>query len=97
MGYLPTHRFEPHPEDPAYCGVPDGEFPCTREPDHPIHATDRQDIEDLAAALAAKQWQTGGSRSTRSEHRRHNYSTDCALCMKDAHEIAAFVLKVLAR
>lgn len=94
MGYLAAHPFEPHRESADYCGVPDPDFGggCVKRPEHPIHLVARPDVEGLARALASERW--GGSHE-RDEHRRHRYLHSCALCTKDVHTIAAFVIDYL--
>ncbi len=91
MGYLAAHPFEPHSESADYCGVPDPDFDggCVKQPEHPIHLTNRHDVEALARALASNRW--GGDHG-RDEHRRHQHSHACALCTRDVHQIAAFVI-----
>jgi hypothetical protein len=97
MTYSPTHPFE-RAADGGWCGAPDpaDRMVCARPAEHPIHAVDRPEIEELARALASRQWRTEPvSLAQTSEHRRHSYSSDCALCKGDAHAIAAFVLEML--
>lgn len=87
-----------HPYEPAvdgnYCATPDfGDHICAKPPGHPIHATGRPDIDRLAQALLAHPWRFDrDSLREQSEHRRHNYSYDCALCTQDVHLIAAFFI-----
>lgn len=98
MSYFPGHRFEAHPTDVAYCGVPTAAVDgiCARPADHPIHAG-RPDVEDLARQLAGHQWRTEPeSLGPRSEHRRHQLNSDCAICRGDVHAIAAAALAILA-
>jgi hypothetical protein len=98
VNYTPQHPYE-KADDGDYCGAPDAASStktCVREPDHPVHALDRPDVEALARALASRRWRTTpDSLAPESEHRRHRYSYECALCTQDVHAIAAAVLEIL--
>ena len=88
-----THPYE-RAGDGDYCAAPDSDSGvCSRQRTHPIHAVDRPEIERLAQALLAHPWRLAQDDLQQgSEHRRHNYSYECALCTKDAHLIAAFFI-----
>ena len=94
MGYTASHPFE-RVSDGDYCRAPDadsGSGTCAQYADHPIHAMS-PDIEALARALAAHPWrEKPDDLRESSEHRRHNYSYECALCVKDVHRLPAFFL-----
>lgn len=97
MPYIATHPYEPSGEG-DYCGIPDptsGATICARDPQHPVHGVDRPEIEHLARQLAGHQWRTEPEvAGPYSEHRRHNFSSDCAICTHDLHRIAAAVLAI---
>ena len=56
MPYVSTHPYE-QAADGHYCGAPDPTTRidvCTRNPEHPVHAVDRPEVEHLARLLAAQ-------------------------------------------
>src|SRR5690242_12019382 len=94
------HPFEKVP-DGYWCDAPDGDGKtCARREDHPIHSVHRADVDRLARALLARQWRTYSDfpeLAASTEHRRHVYSSDCAICVGDVHTIAVVVLDILQR
>jgi hypothetical protein len=92
MIYLPAHTFEPYHDEANYCGIPRGDSICAKRADHPVHATDRPEVEELARTLLRREW---GPNKPWSVHAEHDYAHDCALCTKDVHAIAAAVLDIL--
>jgi hypothetical protein len=96
-GYLGVHRFE-QANDGEWCGVPDPTLRvgiCVRYADHPVHAVDRPEVDELVRALSAHPWRQAGDFPDLvdpSEHRRHHFNSDCAICVGDLHAIAAFIL-----
>lgn len=95
MSYLPSHPFQPHPDDLIACGHPDGGQPCAQPAENPIHHVDRPEVEQLAAALAAHPWPNAlGRFAGVSTHDSHGRDWRCGICMGDLHAIAAAVLDV---
>lgn len=97
MTYLATHPYEQSTEG-DYCGEPDPTSSvtvCARLAEHPVHAVGRPELERLARQLAGHQWRTEPEGAgPRTEHRRHNFSSDCAICTQDLHRLAAAVLAI---
>lgn len=97
MTYLPSHRYEPDGAGVCRAPTPDGHPAqrCYRPDQHPIHRTDLPLYEAVALALAEHQWRTGADRlAANTEHHRHDYHYQCALCTSDVHAIAAFVVEL---
>jgi hypothetical protein len=96
VNYVATHPYERSEGD--YCEAPDptsSTTTCTRPAEHPVHATDRPEVEQLARQLAGHQWRTNPEElGPWTEHRRHNYNYDCAICTQDLHAIASAVLAI---